>query len=620
VVNRRLLILIIICLSIGKLSFAEEPVVGVKSEGQVKALSILEISSSGQSGKSAPDHLQNQASIGDINLTYGTVQFSEGDLSFPGKNGLDLLIGRTYASKKYLSNATLNMTYPNTWGGWAGHGWSFSFAQRAYVLWSTEVSQRKIVIDSQGDLMEFKYNTTRNDFESTMPGVFSRATFSETADGVITVMDNTGKRYVFEKRFYLEPLINKTGFVKGYYLSKISDLYANEIKIDYEAVPNGIDNTQYQPENRLGYILGTPSYNITANPVPFYYMVKTGRQMNEGVGNNFYIYINQHVVNGYIEDKKMVLINKYYISNNNGQEVYPNILSNYVICGGYKKEGWWSTDFGSETYFYWNNQNVYVAKKYDTVGGKGHDQNFSLYFERVPYFEIYIMNRDKTEINYSFAKKSNGKFYIYPDNVEQDSVAFNNIVNSIISKLAVNSLLNPENSELANTLIAFNAKNFDYFLNNNTQYSGGIAKANYYRPNKLTDTWGNNYLLSYNSPGQNTAVSDDVKNVQVTQILYKNTNGDTNTHKYYYDASGSVSKVVANSQVMSEYTYRYYEPSYKYYFATNFNSFAPANYYGESYYYAYENTQDLNGWPRTIMADNIIQQLKGMVMLSDYGK
>jgi hypothetical protein len=237
---------------------------------------------------------QNAFLLGDINLAEGTVCFSETDLVLPGKNGLDLTISRAYNSRLYQSESNLDLSSKKQWGAWAGKGWCFNFAIRAFVCTQEdyflktpeteftllvqdtnegvpitilesnnssilENKLQKIIIDSGTNLESYEYKDGK--YKSTQPGNFKIANYSE-AEGTISLSTTTGLTYIFSEELYFESklykkdnAIDKRLLVKGFLLTEISDLFGNRIKFSYETI-----SISSEPNNNkdIKHIIGNP--------------------------------------------------------------------------------------------------------------------------------------------------------------------------------------------------------------------------------------------------------------------------------------------------------------------------------------------------------------------------
>lgn len=224
---------------------------------------------------------QNNFTAGDINLTQGTLQFSESDLVLPGKNGLDLVVGRIYNSRFYTSDTTVDLTQQKMWGGWSGgHGWRFSFSARAFYV---QADEKKIVIDTPAGIEEFEYDQNIVDglksyalFKSTKPGSFQKVRILDPVVGfsgvsLVLLYTEDGRIYEFSTRFYSEKYkasgIDAGGnnvkyCVEGFYLTKIRDLYGNEIIINYDSFGEGQKTVD---SGKLGYIIGKAVYDWIDN-------------------------------------------------------------------------------------------------------------------------------------------------------------------------------------------------------------------------------------------------------------------------------------------------------------------------------------------------------------------
>jgi RHS repeat-associated protein len=236
---------------------------------------------------------QNAFLLGDINLAEGTVCFSETDLVLPGKNGLDLTISRTYSSRSYQSESNIDLSSKKQWGAWAGKGWSFNFAIRAFIysqanfaykIPKTEFSLlvedtndrvpitilesnnnlisekklQKIIIDSGTNLESYEY--VGGKYKSSQPGNFKIASYSED-ESTISLTTTTGLTYKFSEEFYYESKLyrkdnatDQSLLVKGFLITEISDLFGNKISFSYETLSISSENNNKD----IKHIIGDP--------------------------------------------------------------------------------------------------------------------------------------------------------------------------------------------------------------------------------------------------------------------------------------------------------------------------------------------------------------------------
>ncbi|MFC1770428.1 RHS repeat-associated core domain-containing protein [Candidatus Margulisiibacteriota bacterium] len=234
-------------------------------------------------------------SYSDINLTQGSLTFSEVDLKLPGKNGMDLVISRQYNSQQYRSEPNANPIDNHRWSNWCSSGWSFNLGARAFAMQSiatfetvpTEggiqdaVVENKVVIQQNGALEAYEiYDEQNNCYRSTIPGNFNKvkvikepATFfvsSPQQVKEIVLETATGLQIVFNKRFYLEyhyvhrDLMNDPDLmqpddleVSGFYLTEIRNLNGTKITFEYEEISPGQVSI---PKNQIGDTLSSEYY------------------------------------------------------------------------------------------------------------------------------------------------------------------------------------------------------------------------------------------------------------------------------------------------------------------------------------------------------------------------
>ena len=206
-------------------------------------------------------HLQYQ----DINLSQGAVSFSEEDLRLPGKNGLDLVISRTYNSRNFLNSDRINEISSKSWSGWSTTGWSFNFGMRVfYASTSQNSSKKRMIVDRGGDLEQFTYesgsiNSGEGEiYRSKTPGSKAKLTWRLYGQDnfPIVLITEDGTRYTFNTPACSFSSKNLSG--GGAYLDSISDTYGNTITILYQTF---MGSSLSQRGVRLPQIIGKDIYD-----------------------------------------------------------------------------------------------------------------------------------------------------------------------------------------------------------------------------------------------------------------------------------------------------------------------------------------------------------------------
>jgi len=202
---------------------------------------------------------QNQFGSDDIALTHGALMFTESDLTLQGLNGMNVVVARSYNSTLYKSDPAVDVTKAKAWGGWAGHGWSFSFAQRAFwVECPNDYNYQRVIVDNGGSLDSYKYNS--GTYKSILPANTNKVYFEPTGLKRLCFQNDNGLVYIFALQFYTESykyMVNgiPQGIfnIKGYYLTEIKDLYGNSISIGYESITPTTISTDVA---KMSYVVG----------------------------------------------------------------------------------------------------------------------------------------------------------------------------------------------------------------------------------------------------------------------------------------------------------------------------------------------------------------------------
>ncbi len=201
---------------------------------------------------------QAQLSVGDVNLSQGNLQLTESDVNLPGKNGLNVVIQRSYDSSRYRSKPEIrpiNTTAdPNQlphylWGAYAGNGWSFNVGMRAFYVMATP-EKRKIIIEHDGQMDQYEYRKDSDKFEAAVTGNFNKVYYKVdegiylVSNGITTVFETA----IYTERHYQSDLAeNKREFkIKGYAVSRIQDGFNNTITYAHsDATQETIDTRKF---------------------------------------------------------------------------------------------------------------------------------------------------------------------------------------------------------------------------------------------------------------------------------------------------------------------------------------------------------------------------------------
>jgi|GEM_PF-1653032 len=207
----------------------------------------------------------------DINLTQGSVQLMETDLRLPGRNGLDLVVVRSYSSLRYKTSPIKDPTQQRQWGLYAGNGWTFSVGMRVFVVRSNDSNQvNKVFVESMDGIEEYENGVSKQ------PGNFNKVSVQTTTGTLPLITDvrlktAEGKVFVYARKFYSESYtktINgqtSTYEISGYELSSMQDNFGNTIQYSYQEIEAeksvaigclitviGKGNTEYVSKNSYG--------------------------------------------------------------------------------------------------------------------------------------------------------------------------------------------------------------------------------------------------------------------------------------------------------------------------------------------------------------------------------
>jgi RHS repeat-associated protein len=270
--NRKLtlVLFLLIILFFGAVNFAEETEAPIPATFLATNIELSNLAPE-LSGDISLKH--NAFHYGDINLSQGIVQFTETDLSLPGKNGLNLTISRTYNSRNYRNNPDLDLPSNSAWGAYAGHGWAFNVGMRAFLLHTPNDEHRKIVLQDTSGSTIFQYNPNNRKYESTRPGDFrifkldNNITASDQpfpSNISLNLILDSGHTLAFQTPFYYEDFSGTHNFpfhITGFSLNSISDIYGNSIQYHYYTV----NDWHNLPSKSLNKTIGNDFYDYLAS-------------------------------------------------------------------------------------------------------------------------------------------------------------------------------------------------------------------------------------------------------------------------------------------------------------------------------------------------------------------
>lgn len=215
------------------------------------------IAQSRQETSTLPNHYtlnKHTSNQGDINLSELTVNFTETDLTIPGKNGLNVIIQRGYNNKNWRHHPNTNPVQNHRWGAWAGKGWHFKLAPRAFIA-HTDTHVR-IAIDMNGtsDLYQLNIKNGDTKFKAHRPGNFTKV-FWDKNKNEIQMRTEDGKIYTFKTWFYGESYVRQdTHYVRGFFLNEIKDQFENKIIFSYQKYRG--NHTNHYGNAEMNHILG----------------------------------------------------------------------------------------------------------------------------------------------------------------------------------------------------------------------------------------------------------------------------------------------------------------------------------------------------------------------------
>jgi len=251
------------------IAFSDTASIEVKAD-KIRALSTAKFehySPATQTNQSGISPYQKIFNVQDVNLVNGSVDLSQVDLAVPGRNGLDLVISRSYNSRDFscpvgLLSSSLKMRIDlvsqniepdeilkqekespknDRFYSFAGHGWEFNFCARLIAISYTSEDGDKLPADQA--LVQMNGSSVR--FEE-KDGLFKpvdrgiRETIRKEGTGYVLINNNGIKYYFkdlfFDKYFLLSGDIPGQQMHERYFLlGKIEDPYGNCILFKNEA-------------------------------------------------------------------------------------------------------------------------------------------------------------------------------------------------------------------------------------------------------------------------------------------------------------------------------------------------------------------------------------------------
>lgn len=479
---------------------------------------------------------QNQFLSNDINLAHGTVMFAETDLYLPGKNGLDLTISRIYNSKHYRSDPDINIVEnTQTWGGWIGHGWSFNFAKRAFIIRTKDKERQKIIIDTNGNFEAFEYDIGMDEFVSTTPGSFNKVSFT-TAEGdawnltkEIILQTDTGQKYLFGEKSYAEKHLDGESIVfeiSGFYLTAIVDLYDNRIEFNYEDANTESSFESYNyPDNFIAYKSG--GYIYQANQLFPHQTFWVGSTTTASSDSDFEK-ATFRIVPGLADSNAVSLESvdlpgyffKYQgIRKAGGAFVYQTIyngieLQKYVDDEAFKQDATFKIVPGLA------DESWLSFESYNHPGHYIRHKNTALYLEQG--------NDDTFKQDATFQKTPPLTNFVVSEKIKH-------IVGDSYEWLEDYSFLEAHTSE---------------------------AQIFQSRPKEIKDTFDRILSISYGDANNSNIENQDV---MISGISYTNVNGGKNEIKYSYDENGNLVSMQIGDLPSKEYAYTAYEPEFRWY-------------------------------------------------------
>lgn len=231
---------------------------------------------------------QNQFQSNDLDVSRGGVNLSEEDLRIPGKNGLDVVISRSYSSLSYRADASINPTTAKTWGAYAGHGWHFNMGLRAYVVdidADLLDTKRRIAIERGGSVDLFDYDSATGRYKSRTPGSTEYAEKIMTSGVSIHANNNvsqivlhtdSGQIITFGKVFFGLSFVPRGGsipirsdYARGFFVTSIADNAGNTIQFNYTGYTG--DSLEKTSLDKITTLFGRDCYNQFFTTLTQYY-------------------------------------------------------------------------------------------------------------------------------------------------------------------------------------------------------------------------------------------------------------------------------------------------------------------------------------------------------------
>ena len=194
---------------------------------------------------------QDESGVGDLALSVGAVHFKEMDVTLPGRNGLDVNLGRIYAS--YAANdmpLDSMFTDESATGAWMGGGWRFNQFMRVICVYSRESQFNHIGVEMNGEYSTYgwangkyvsKHKPALDYVEIAYRGDKRWPIWDQSVSDVgnieIKLYKDNGLIYTFAAVRAFAWIMEGVG-ASVFFVSSIEDRYGNQIRYEYEAAGN----------------------------------------------------------------------------------------------------------------------------------------------------------------------------------------------------------------------------------------------------------------------------------------------------------------------------------------------------------------------------------------------
>ncbi|MFC1753778.1 RHS repeat-associated core domain-containing protein [Thermoproteota archaeon] len=360
----------------------------------------------------------------DMNTTFGNLLFTETDLSLPGRiSEMPLSISRIYNSRDYKSNPDLLTSCTRKWGAWAGKGWRFSFAQRAFIFIpynavGNGIEDSMVLIEGTDGYQVYQYSKDLGsgsyEYSSNEEMNFNIVTYDESGNTILLDTTN-GIKVNFTVQFLQES--HKVGAsyqllgIKGYQVQCVSKLE------ELQTIGTNYYYTQYDSDYMDEHIeaVSTDSYGND-------YFNVDGMSMGNQLGGM--MNACSQVALGYHNG---VASSDYYINKTIYRDRVSSIVDSFgrTITIGYG-DTWNESTQNAEcmisniTYTNVNGNPTIIKYKYNTAGYLTAVQHGSLpekkyeYYNYAPAFKYYL---------YLWAGLPIGhEYYYYPTKTGHDDI------------------------------------------------------------------------------------------------------------------------------------------------------------------------------------------------------